>query len=158
MSTGSLSLLDSQRESASLLPALIFGYIYTKYDSLPVCCSVDHVQFIEILSPEPVLILGLALVSLVTGTGVYTIAVLEKAPSSIQESAGWIFGKFISANLWISLILFFLAPFFLLVRICQGDLVVNTLLFVWSGIVLTTVWSVILKQLTEVDELIGFMN
>lgn len=162
MSTGSLTFLDSQRKGSSLLPVIMYGYLYTKYNSLLVCCVVVDIPLVKYTTPvltlEPVWLLGLAVTSLFTGTCVYTISVSEKSATSIKEGAGRFTTIFINGNLWISLLSFIFAGPLLLVRICQGDLAINTLLLVWSGIVLTAIWSRFLNKYANMEEIKGFMN
>ena len=156
MSTSTLSLLDSLREESSFLPPIMFGYLYTKRNSLPICDEVIGIPFIGKLAPESDWLLGLTIASLLTGAGVYTIAMTEMSASSIRGSTGRIFGRFLDVIVVTDWIFTFLAPLFLAVRVCQGDLVVNSLLFIWAAIFLTTIWSYLLYIFTDVEGFKGF--
>lgn len=156
MSTGTLSLLDSLREESSFLPPIMFGYLYTKHSSLPICGAVTGVPFVEKLAPGSGWLLGLTVASLLTGAGVYTIAMTEISAPSIRGSAGQIFGRFLDIIVISDWLFTFLAPLFLAARVCHGDLVVNSLLFIWMAIFLTTVWSYLLYVFTDVEGFKGF--
>lgn len=156
MSTSTLSFLDSLREESSFLPPIMLGYLYTNHNSLPICSAVIGTPFVEKLAPESGWLLGLTVASLLTGAGVYTIAKTEMSASSIRGSAGRIFGRFLDIIVISDWVFTFLAPLFLAARVCHGDLVMNSLLFIWMAVFLTTVWSYLLHVFTDVEGLKGF--
>lgn len=156
MSTSALELLDSLREESSFLPPVIFGYLYMSQSKLKICEWASDIPFSGVLDPGSNWLLGLTVVSVLTGAGVYTIAKTALPAAEIWKSSGRVFGSFLTLGVVVDWVFTFLAPLFLVTRFCHGDLVVNSLLFLWVALFATTVWSFLLDRYTAVEGIKGF--
>lgn len=147
----SLTFLAKFREESSFLPSITFGYLYTRGADLPVCSFGIDVPYISFSGLSSVSLLFLTVVSLGTASGAYTIAKSNISASRIRNSASSKFGYFLDAIVIVDTIFTFIAPLALLLHICRGDLIVNTLLLIQVALISTTIWSILLDQYTEVE-------
>lgn len=150
MVSGYLSLVAKFREESSFLPPITFGYLYSKGSEIPVCSFGIDIPYL-FTGLDPTVHLSLAIISLVTASGTYTIAKTDMSTANLRNSATTKFGYILDGVVLLESIFTFLAPLLLLLRICQGDLIANTLLFIQLILIGTTIWSLLLNRYTDVE-------
>lgn len=154
MVSGALSLIADLRDESSFLPAITFGYLYSKGSEIAVCTvGLDSMYVFTGFSRTFQLVLAIA--SLVTAMGTYSIAKSNKSSSKIRQSATKKFGHVLDVVVVIDSGFTILAPILLLFRICQGDLIANTLLLIQIAILGTTLWSYLLYRYTSMGSFKG---
>lgn len=154
MASGFLSLLAEFREESSFLPPITFGYIYSRGAEIPVCSFGPDISYL-FTGFSPRVHFMLAIISLGTVTGVYTLAKSTPEAQKIRNSAPTSLAYVLDVIVSIDSIFTFIAPVLLLLRVCNGDLISNTLLFIQVAVLATTLWSIILNQYTDVEGIKG---
>lgn len=150
MISGYLSLIAKFREESSFLPPVTFGYLYSKGSAIPVCSFGINISY-TFTGFSPTIHLLLAIVSLVTASGAYTIAKTGRSTANIRNSATTKFGYILDVVVILESIFAFLAPLLLILRICRGDLIANTLLLIQIILIGTTIWSLLFNRYTDVE-------
>lgn len=154
MVSGALSLIADLRDEGSFLPPITFGYLYSKGSEIPVC-SFGSDSIYVFTGFSRTFQLSLAVASLITAMGTYTIAKSNKSSFKIRKSATKNFGNVLDVVVFIDSIFDVLAPLLLLFRVCQGDLIANTLLLIQIALLGTTVWSYLLYRYTSMESFKG---
>ena len=150
MVSGYLSLVAKYREESSFLSPIVFGYLYSKGPAIPVCSFGADIPYV-FTGFSSTIHLMLAVVSLVTASGAYTIGKTSMSTAHIRNSATTKFGYILDGVVILESIFTVLAPFLLFLRICQGDLIANTLLLIQVILIGTTIWSLLLDRYTDVE-------
>lgn len=119
MPTRFLGLLQDPAE-AVFLPAVSFGYLYTKHDSLRTCSTIT--EFLPSFEFLPALFWGLALVSTILASFMYGAGGEPDKPTNPRD----IHSLPIFASL-IHILLMVFSFIELMSRVCSGDLLVVSL-------------------------------
>ncbi|WP_160135851.1 hypothetical protein [Halococcus salsus] len=150
MVSGYLSLIAKFREESSFLPPITFGYLYSKGSEIPVCSFEVDISYV-FTGFSSTIYLILAVISLATASGAYTIAKTGMSTADVRNSATTKFGYILDSVVTLESIFTFLAPLLLILRICQGDFIANTLLLIQVILIGTTGWSLLLNRYTDVE-------
>jgi hypothetical protein len=118
------------RHLSAFFPAVVFGYIYTKgYTSV---CTLDIGLDIWSYTGLPSIVyLSLAAIGLVTGALNFELADADEVPDKTKNSR--VVNWFVDIHGLLALLT--VVP--LLLRVCKGDVVLNTLLLITSTMWLT---------------------
>lgn len=140
--------MGENREESAFLPAVSYGYVFTKYNELSICSFGIGLPWFTLGDTVYAL---LSIITISTGSLVYVLASYEGPSGEIRDSVDEGFARKLDHTLFINLPLTLLAPLVLLLRVCNGDLINNSLLFIQLIIFASTLWHA--KLSIESDEL-----